>query len=453
MKPKNFSYPNFVLHRKQSNLIKDQTYDYITNMNENNSANRKHTSSPITLVGVGAGIAAYKTVDMVSQLRKTGADVHVTMTENAQKFVGPLTFSGVSGHHVLTNSFPVLTKGTREDFYPHLYPATYADCFVLAPATANLIGKMVQGLGDNIVTTSILSLSKSCHRFFCPAMNVEMWENERVQSNIKVLEHDGWQRIGPETGLLACGMEGIGRMAEPSTIVQTIQEAMMARPNLSGKKVLILSGPTREHIDPVRFIGNPSSGRMGKAIAEEATASGAKVDFVTGPISDMFIPRGPKINIHPIVSTEQMLSTSQKYYNQADIVIYVAAVADYAPMTQNGKKLAKANETFSIPLKATPDISATLNAAKRKEQVTIGFALQTHDGHEEAREKLHNKQLDGIVLNFVDAIANDTGSFSYLDGTNGKKDFQKWGPLNKLTCAQRIIKEAATLIEKKSQSI
>ncbi|HEY8240280.1 MAG TPA: bifunctional phosphopantothenoylcysteine decarboxylase/phosphopantothenate--cysteine ligase CoaBC [Kiritimatiellia bacterium] len=396
------------------------------------------------LVGICGGVAAYKAVEVVSRLRKAGLDVHVAMTEAAGQFVTPLTFGAVSGQKVLTSMFPPAASASQDDLFPHLYPATRADLFLVLPATADMLGKLAHGLGGDVVCASALSLSATCRRVFCPAMNVEMWHQPVVQANAAALEKNGWFRIGPNAGSLACGMEGEGRMAEPQEIVTSVLEILNAEQSLAGRKVLIISGPTREHFDPVRFIGNPSTGKMGKALAEEAVAAGADVTFVTGPVPESSLPGGQDIHVHHVISAQQMLDTSRPLYQQADIVVYAAAVADYTPAEFHDKKLPKQDGELTIRLTATPDIAATLNQDKRAGQVVIGFALQTHDGAQKARAKLEKKRLDGIVLNALDALGGDTGTYTYLSGEAVSND---WGKLDKRVCARRILAEAAKLFD------
>lgn len=404
-------------------------------MNESSSPSRG-----VALLGVCGGIAAYKAVEVASRLRKEGWEVHVAMTQAAQRFVTPLTFAGVTGRRVLAAGFPTGTEGDGDDLYPHLYPSTRAALFILLPATANTIGKIANGIADDIVSTVALSLPATCRRLVCPAMNVEMWRKPVVQQNVSRLEAAGWLRIGPAAGELACGMTGEGRMSEPAEIVAAVN-AEAALP-LRGRTVLVISGPTHEHFDPVRFIGNPSSGRMGRALAEEARAAGATVLFVTGPVAGENLPRGPGIEIAPVVSADEMLQAAQERFARSDVVIYAAAVADYKPAEKSDQKLPKRDGELTLRLVATPDVAATLNAAKRPGQVCIGFALQTDDGPGKARAKLAKKHLDGIVLNALDALGGDSGRYRYLSAT-GTGDFADWGELPKRECARRILAEAA----------
>lgn len=402
--------------------------------------------SPVALVGVCGGIAAYKSVDLVSRLRKAGYDVHVVMSEAAREFVTPLTFAAVSGRPALTALFPRDTLAAGEAAYPHLYPATRADLFVLAPATADMMARIVHGLGNDLVSTCVLSLPSGCRRVFCPAMNVEMWNQPVVQENVRAMESRGWLRIGPDAGLLACGMEGAGRMSEPADIAERLSDLQAAARRLSGRRVLVISGPTREHVDPVRYLGNPSTGKMGRALAEEALASGAEVEFVTGPVAAEQLPRGERLRMHHVISAEDMLKAARAVYASADIVIYAAAVADYKPAVYHPRKLPKQQGDLTLRLSATPDVAATLNARKKPGQVTIGFALQTHDGLEKAREKLDRKHLNAIVLNALDAMGGEAGTYTFITD-HDRNGPAEWGQLNKRECARRILAAAATALD------
>ncbi|MCC5849579.1 MAG: bifunctional phosphopantothenoylcysteine decarboxylase/phosphopantothenate--cysteine ligase CoaBC [Verrucomicrobia bacterium] len=387
------------------------------------------------LVGICGGVAAYKALDVVSGLRKRGHRVQVVMTEAATRFVQPASFAAVSGSPVLTTLWPDVSRGTLEDHYPHLYPATQTDLFLLIPATANSIGKIARGMGDDLLSTCCLSLPASCAKLFCPAMNVEMWHNPIVQGNVRALESEGWTRLGPDAGHLACGMTGEGRLREPGAILEEIDRHFMEAQRLSGKTVLILSGPTHEHLDPIRYLGNPSSGKMGKALAEAARRQGAKVAFVTGPVPETNLPEG--VALHPVVSAQEMLDTARSLLADCDAVIYAAAVADFRPATRSDSKLPKAEQALDIRLLPNPDIAATLNREKKPGVTAIGFALQTHDGESHAREKLANKGLDGIVLNAPDSLGAPSGTFHYL--AKGGDTFEHWGTLDKTRAARNIL--------------
>lgn len=390
------------------------------------------------LVGVCGGVAAYKALDVVSSLRKQGHVVRVVLTDAASRFVQPTTFAAVSGQPVLEHMWPDQPRSLEEE-YPHLYPATGTDLFLLLPATANTIAKIAGGFGSDLLSTCCLSLPHSCIKVFCPAMNVEMWHNSAVQANVQKLESVGWIRLGPDSGHLACGMTGDGRLREPSQILRKLFGLLTDSQPLSGQTLLILSGPTREHLDPVRFIGNPSSGLMGKALAEEAARLGAKVRFVSGPVPDDHLPVSPSIEHLPVIGALDMMETARKQLASANAILYVAAVADYRPDITHPQKLPKKSEPFSITLVPNPDIAASLNREKNPNTFSIGFALQTHDGEDQARRKLTEKALDGIVLNYPDSMGSSSGCFSYLG--KGQDAFDPWGSLTKTDVASRILQK------------
>lgn len=415
-------------------------------MSKKQSANERAALRPeaVVLLGVSGGIAAYKAADLVSRLKKEGCDVHVVMTDSATHFVAPLTFEAISGNRVFTSVFPAAGVDHPEQAYPHLYPATRADVFVVAPATADIIARLAHGLGGDALTASALSLPDSCRRYFAPAMNVEMWHQPVVQQNVAALEKLGWIRIGPEAGSLACGMVGEGRMSEPADISRHVLQGgdrLATNRSLAGRKVLVLSGPTCEYLDPVRFISNASSGKMGKALAESAISMGAKVVFVTGPVAEANLPGGEGVDIRKVVSAEEMLEAGRKHYRESDVIVYAAAVADYRPATHNAEKMPKSKEGLALKLKATPDVAATLNRSKRPGQVAIGFALQTHDGEKRALEKMKAKKFDGIVLNHPDALGGNEGTYAFFEREEGVP--QAWGRLAKAQCAGKIMAFAA----------
>ncbi len=399
------------------------------------------------LLGVGGGVAAFKAVQLTSSLNQAGFAIHVAMSPAAQKFVTPLSFEAVSNRPVLTVVFPSNPDDNPESVYPHLYPATRADIFILAPATADLIGKIAHGLGNEIVSASALSLPSRCQRFFCPAMNVEMWHQPTVQKNVATLESLGWKRIGPDEGHLACGVVGEGRMTEPERIFEIVLHSQTATGRLDKKRILILSGPTIEPIDPVRFISNHSSGKMGKALAQGAVAAGAHVEFITGPVPDENLPCHDDITISHVTTADSMLAAAQKKYAKADVIIFVAAVADYRPSETNDTKTAKPTELFTLTLTKTPDIAAILNSSKRKNQISIGFALETDgEARAKARKKLVAKNLDAIILNGTDSFGANTGEFTWINGSCDETETH-WGKLEKVKCAQNVIQLVSKLLE------
>ncbi len=396
----------------------------------------------VILLCICGGVAAYKAVEVASGLRKLGKEVRVAMTDAAQKFVTPLTFAAVTGNPVLQTQFPDAAQAGGESLYPHLYPATRAGVCVILPATANMIAQIANGLARDVVSTAALSLPRECRRYFCPAMNVEMWDQPMVQENVARMEKHGWIRIGPNSGSLACGMEGVGRMAEPAEIIAQIARTESRESSRSKPRILILSGPTHEYLDPVRFIGNASSGRMGRALAEIAAEAGSKIDFVTGPVPESHLPRTAKITIHSVTTADEMLKKAKTLYAKADLILYAAAVADYRPANPSRQKLPKEKGGVALELVPTPDLAATLNAGKRANQVAVGFALQTNDGLAKAKEKLAQKRLDGIVLNGLDALGGDSGTYTFIAASGrGAPRVEEWGALTKQNCAQRILAE------------
>ncbi|MGA0333279.1 MAG: bifunctional phosphopantothenoylcysteine decarboxylase/phosphopantothenate--cysteine ligase CoaBC [Kiritimatiellia bacterium] len=388
------------------------------------------------LVGISGGIAAYKALDVVSALRKEGHQVQVVMTEAATRFIAPRTFAAVSGQPVLHEMWPEQARDL-ESGYPHLYPATATDLFLLLPATANTLAKLAGGHRSDLLSTCCLSLPVKCRKIFCPSMNVEMWQHPTVRKNAEKLVHEGWIQVGPESGHLACGMTGEGRLSAPEIILEVVQEQLTGTLPLRGQRILILSGPTREYLDPVRFVGNPSSGRMGQALAEQAAAWGAEVEFVSGPVPEDHLPHHPSIHLHPVHAALEMLETARGLLPRAQAVIYVAAVSDYRPEKTLPQKMPKQEEAFDLRLIPNPDIAATLHSEKAPGTFSIGFALQSENGEEPARRKLEAKGLDGIVLNYPDSMGAASGTFSYL--ARDAADFETWGPLPKAEAARRIL--------------
>jgi phosphopantothenoylcysteine decarboxylase/phosphopantothenate--cysteine ligase len=395
----------------------------------------------IVLLGIGGGVAAYKAVEVASRLTQDGCHVQVAMTRAATEFVGPLSFAAVTGNAVLTDMFPEPESTEGDDLYPHLYPATEAAAMVVLPATADLISKLAAGLGGDVVTAGALSLRPSCKRLFCPSMNVEMWNQPVVQRNCDELEDLGWRRLGPDAGHLACGMTGEGRMAAPAAIVEAVHAALRSDGLLAGKRVLITSGPTVEYIDPVRFISNQSSGRMGLALAEAAVAAGAIVDVVTGPVPEAHIPKGPRISVSRVRSAVEMLAAAAPLFEHADAVVFAAAVADFTSETVADSKRPKSECSLELKLRPTPDIAAELAAGKRDEQMCVGFALETDDMLINASMKLYRKQLDAIVLNGVEAMGSEGAHYHYLTGDENSGE--DWGRLSKIDCAGRLIERIA----------
>ena len=345
------------------------------------------------VLGVTGGIAAYKSAEVVSRLRHLGADVHVIMTRNATEFVTPLTFRTLAANPVVTDTFAEPEEWNVE----HVALAKLADIFVIAPATANILAKMANGIADDMLSTTVLATKAPV--LVAPAMNTGMWTAKATQQNVSVLKNRGVLFAGPESGMLACGDEGRGRMSEPADIVRKIQEILGRTEDLAGKKLLVTAGSTRERLDPVRFLTNDSSGKMGFAIAEAARDRGAEVTLVKGNTTAP-VPDG--VRIIEIESARDLLDVMKKEAPKQDIVIQAAAVADYRPAACAKTKIKKKDgEPMVIRLTENPDIAKTIGAKKKASQVFVGFAAETDHVAAHAQEKLIKKNLDMIVANNV----------------------------------------------------
>ncbi|MGG0668965.1 bifunctional phosphopantothenoylcysteine decarboxylase/phosphopantothenate--cysteine ligase CoaBC [Sporosarcina koreensis] len=345
------------------------------------------------LVCVTGGIAVYKAIALVSKLTQAGAEVKVVMTASALEFVTPLSFQVLSRNDVFYDTFDEKDSSV----IAHIDLADWADLVIVAPATANVIGKLANGIADNMVTTTLLATTAEV--WIAPAMNVHMYENRSVIRNIEQLHEDGYRFIEPDEGFLACGYVGKGRLEEPEKIVHLIEERFSKPENLplSGKKVVVTAGPTRERIDPVRYISNFSSGKMGYAIAEAAVALGAETTLISGPVE---LPKPAGVQLINVESAEEMLNAVLSRFDEADLVVKSAAVADYRPKEQHTQKMKKREGDSSIALERTTDILKTLGEQK-KGQVLIGFAAETNDAIEYGMKKLSNKNLDYIIVNDV----------------------------------------------------
>ncbi len=345
------------------------------------------------LLGVTGGIAAYKAVEVVSRLRKAGAEVRVVMTREATEFVTELTFREISGNPVAVDMWASVQHWN----VAHIALAEWADAVLVAPATANIIAKAALGVADDMLSTTLLAVTAPV--FFAPAMNSNMYAHPATQKNLDILVERGLHIIPPGTGKLACGAEGPGRLAEPADIVAALEAFFIEGAQLSGVKVLVTAAGTIEPIDPVRYIGNRSSGRMGYALAEEAVARGAEVVLVSGP-SALKPPSGLK----KFVSVETAAEMREAVLREAEtscIVIKAAAVADYHPKHVSEQKIKKNDEELSILLEKNPDILKELGQRKRPEQILVGFAAETQNLLQYAREKIEKKNLDFIVANDV----------------------------------------------------
>ena len=361
-------------------------------------------------LGVTGGIAVYKAVDLVSRLRKQGAEVRVIMTEHAQQFVTPLTFKEISGNKVAVSMW----DSNQEFNVEHIALANWADAFVVAPATANILAKMANGIADDLLSTTLLAAQAPI--IVCPAMNTGMYQNSITQENIEKLQKHGVTVMPPAVGYLACGVTGPGRLPEPQQIVEFI-DAFFAKKDgdMVGMKVLVTAAGTREPIDPVRFVGNRSSGKMGYAIAQAAAQRGAEVLLVTGP-SALEIP--PNVNGVKVETTNEMLEACMSAYGDMDVVIKAAAVADYRPRDVADQKIKKkTDDALTVVMDKNPDILKELGARKAH-QVLVGFAAETQNLLDNAREKIVKKNLDMIVANDVTAAGagfnSDTNIVKFL---------------------------------------
>lgn len=354
------------------------------------------------LVGISGSIAAYKIPFLIRLLKKEGAEVKVVMTPCATDFVTPLTLSTLSQQPVLIEPYDKVDGSWNS----HVDWGRWADLFLVAPASANTLAKMAAGIADNLLTTTYLAAK--CPVFFAPAMDLDMFNHPTTQRNIETLQSFGNLLIAPQTGELASGLCGAGRLEEPEIILQLIIDHFSKKKDLQGKNVLITAGPTYELIDPVRYIGNYSSGKMGYAIAEEAAARGAKVTLISGPVNISTLHSDIKV-IHT-VSAEQMLNACKSVSDVHDIIIMSAAVADFTPEKQASQKIKK-QSALTLKLKLTEDILAFLGKTKKKDQVLVGFALETENEKANAFLKLKNKNLDMIVLNSL----NDKGAGFSVD--------------------------------------
>ncbi len=345
------------------------------------------------ILGISGGIAAYKSVVLLRLLIKAGAEVQVVITPNGKEFITPVTLSSLSGKPVVSEFFSANTG----EWHSHVNLGLWADVMIVAPATASTLAKMANGVADNMLVTTYLSAK--CPVFVAPAMDLDMMAHPSTERNLATLRSDGVGIIEPETGELASHLVGRGRMEEPEVIAKTLDDFFAPKTlSLKGKRVMITAGPTVERIDPVRYISNFSSGKMGFALAEEAAKRGADVTLVCGPCS--LTTGNPAIRRIDVESAVQMLDASTEVFHDSDIAIMAAAVADYAPALCRDKKIKREHESVEcIELVKNPDIAASLGKQKRTGQLLVGFALETDNGASNAKEKLERKRLDMIVLN------------------------------------------------------
>ena len=344
------------------------------------------------LLGITGSIAAYKIAYLASALKKRHADVHVLMTQNATNFINPITFETLTGNKCLVDTFDRNFQFQVE----HVSIAKKADVVMIAPASANVIGKLAHGIADDMLTTTIMACK--CKKFISPAMNTNMFENPVVQDNLKILEHYGYEVIAPASGYLACGDTGAGKMPEPETLLAYIERETACEKDLKGKKILVTAGPTQEAIDPVRYITNHSSGKMGYAIAKAAMLRGADVTLVSGRTA---IEPPMFVKLMPVVTAKDMYEAVTSVSDEQDIIIKAAAVADYRPARVSDEKVKKSDGQMSIELERTDDILKYLGEHKKENQFLCGFSMETQNVIGNSRAKLTKKNLDMVAANNV----------------------------------------------------
>lgn len=386
------------------------------------------------IVGITGGIAAFKIATLVRLLIKRGAEVQVVMTPNAKEFITPVTLSALTGKPVVSEFF---TANTGE-WHSHVDLGLWADALVIAPATASTIGKMANGIADNMLVTTYLSAKAPV--FIAPAMDLDMMAHPSTVRNIELLQSYGNHIIEPAEGELASHLIGKGRMEEPENIVKVLEEFFSSSRPLSGKKILVTAGPTYERIDPVRFIGNFSTGKMGYALADAAARAGAEVTVISGPVS--VSPSERSVKVIGVESASQMAKECERLFPETDIAIMCAAVADYAPAEFHETKMKReSRDTVTLELKRNPDIAATLGSMKKMNQKLVGFALETDHEDENALKKLHSKNLDMIVLNSLAVpgagFATDTNKVTVFKADSSKIELPL---MSKKDTAENIIR-------------
>ena len=387
------------------------------------------------IVGISGGIAAYKACEIVRRLKKLGAQIIVIMTENAQKFVTPLTFETLSENEVVTEMFPEKRMvGVR-----HINLAQWADLILIAPATANIVGKIRGGIADDILSTVVISTKSPV--MFAPSMNVNMYENPIFGENMEYLKKLGYKFIEPETGDLACGT-GKGRLPEPEAIVGEVVKFLTGKRDLEGRSILVTAGRTQEPLDPVRYLSNRSSGRMGYAVAEAAQRRGARVTLISGP-SDLPVPG--ELNFVQVEKAKEMHSAVRSRFGKADVLIMAAAVSDFVPSVVSTEKTKKKEEEIYLRLKPGVDILKEMGKRKKK-QILVGFSLETEDEIKNSKRKLTEKNLDLIVVNNPTVpgagFEVDTNQVTFIDK---KGKVEKLPLLSKREVAERVLDRVSVL--------
>lgn len=395
------------------------------------------------VLGVTGSIAAYKMANVASMLVKQHCDVHVIMTENATKFIHPITFETLTNHKCLVETF----DRNFQFHVAHVSLGQKADCMLIAPASANVIGKLANGIADDMLTTT--AMAATCPKIIAPAMNTHMFFNPVVQDNLKKLEGYGYEVIAPASGRLACGDVGAGKLPDEETLVNYILRSIAREKDLQGKKVLVTAGPTRESLDPVRFISNRSSGKMGHAIAKMAMLRGADVTLISGPVN---LAPPPFVKVVPIESAQEMFEAVRDRTEEQDIFIKAAAVADYRPVTVSDDKIKKSDNDMSIPLERTTDIIKYLGEVKREDQFICGFSMETRDMIANSQAKLIKKKLDMIVANNVKeegaGFATDTNKVTLITS----EEIRELPLMTKEEVADSLLSEILLRMEEKNRS-
>ncbi len=391
------------------------------------------------VLGVTGSIAAYKIAGLASALVKLHADVTVIMTRNATHFINPITFETLTGNKCLVDTFDRNFQYSVE----HVSLAKKADIFLVAPASANIIGKMANGIADDMLTTTVLACK--CPKLVSPAMNTNMYENPIVQDNLKKLSQYGFEIIDPAVGYLACGDTGAGKMPEPEVLLAYILRSVVHEKDMQGKKVLVTAGPTREKIDPVRFISNHSTGKMGYAVAENCMRRGAEVTLVSGPVS---IAPPPFVKVIYVISAADMAAAVKECSDSQDIIIKTAAVADYRPLHPADEKIKKKDSGSMLELTRTEDILAYLGANKRKNQFICGFSMETENILENSRAKLSGKNVDMIVANNLKVPGAGFGTDTNVVTFITKDECKELQLMDKAEVAEALVTEILSRLEK-----
>ena len=384
------------------------------------------------VLAVSGSIAAYKIASLASALKKLHANVQVLMTKNAVNFINPITFESLTGNKCLVDTFDRNFQYSVE----HVALAKQADVVLVAPASANVIGKIAHGIADDMLTTTVMACK--CKKIIAPAMNTNMFDNPILQDNLKILEHYGYEVISPAVGYLACGDTGAGKMPEPELLLQYILREIAYEKDMQGKRVLVTAGPTQESIDPVRFITNHSTGKMGYAIAKMCMLRGAEVTLVSGPTS---IAKPEFVHVVDVVAAKEMYEEVTKRAKDQDIIIKAAAVADYRPKSVSSEKMKKKDDDLAIPMERTDDILKFLGEHKKEHQFLCGFSMETENMLENSRKKLEKKHLDMIVANNLKVegagFAGDTNVVTIITG----QEEVSLGKMTKEETALRILDE------------